>query len=148
MPQSYTNGHAPDAYVMKQRTRWVTCDLPEYEGFAVKLVTSPTYGTLYAERKALEENEEAYFQAIAPRVLEWNAQAEGPDGAIVPIPSPAEGGWEAFYTIEQPLLTWLLVKVRLAHVPERDDPKGGSAPEPSAPSPGPSLVRADPNLSA
>ncbi len=43
MPQSYTNGHAPDAYVMKQRTRWVTCDLIFFYVFAFKVLYSSIF---------------------------------------------------------------------------------------------------------
>lgn len=149
-PNSYSpNGGAPGAFTVRPITRWFVCDLPEAQdpegdgAFAIKVRTNPTYGDLRAEGKAMKEGDDAYFAAIANRVVAWTAMAEDETGAVVPIPPPAEAGPMAFYAVPDAFIQWVIQTVMTAHRGDRD-PKGPTSSAAAAPTPGPSSGPTDP----
>ena len=61
------------------------------------------------------------FESIAPYVAEWNLIAEDiASGDEVPVPPPAEAGWEVLTLLSHVEAIWLINQVRLGHLLQTD----------------------------
>lgn len=123
----------PNPYVIQRVNKWITCeDEDGPTGFAIKVrqyitnaerddlvaVTneirrySAEYLQMDPEQKATAEVEhggtprELEWRQLAPYIAEWNHAAENEDGAIVPVPSPADGGPDVFRLITPEQYSW------------------------------------------
>jgi len=67
------------------------------------------------------------FEAVAPYVVEWNFEAVNMDtGELVPVPPPAEVGWEVFELLPNPvagaIVNWLKIPFYMKTEAEKKSP--------------------------
>lgn len=55
------------------------------------------------------------WRLLADYVLDWNIEAETPDGEIAPVPSPADGGAAVFELITPEAIGWILRVVLMGY---------------------------------
>lgn len=132
----------PAPFVIKHTRRWVECDDPAYEGFAIyvsaqitnaerevladahdaimryetteypKLVAAATKEGKGAEVESPRERE---MRLIAPLVFDWNAVGLTDAGDEAPIPPPAVGGPAVFSLIFPDQYDWIVRAVLLGY---------------------------------
>lgn len=118
---------APGFYRRRPIYRDKTFDVADgdesYSALWVKFRINLTYGEIdaipYSRNALLQEA----WEAMAPHVVAWNVSTIDPDtGEPVPVPPPAEGGWEVFSHLDAVETTWLLQLLKFAHlVPEEGE---------------------------
>lgn len=93
----------------------------EHAGFRARVLVNPTGAELREETKLFVDSNnsdidahDAYWQAVAYRVSEWNLAFEDQDGAVTDVPAPAQR-WESFLDIEIDLAMWLRTAIHWAH---------------------------------
>ena len=98
--------------------------VPEFAGFTARILANPNGGELRHETKLYEasngtdlEAQDAYWQYVAPRVVDWSYQYRDDAGDVVTPPPPAER-WESFLDLPLGIAIWLRQCIHLAHVPK------------------------------
>lgn len=93
----------------------------EHTGFRARVLVNPNGAELREETKlfALSNNsdlvaQDAYWQAVAYRVPEWNIAVEDEDGTVQDIPAPG-ADWQSFLAIELDLAIWIRIAIHWAH---------------------------------
>jgi hypothetical protein len=95
-------------------------------GFQARIMVNPSGAerrhasrlfAAYATKGAKVEAEDAYWQYVAPWVVEWNFEVEQPDGSTFVYPPPAEN-WEAVYDLEPVVMMWLAFQIQIAYLPK------------------------------
>lgn len=122
------------------RTKKHVCDMEGFEGFeiTVKRLTFAEINDMPALSGTDEDGNptglthQAAWEAIAPYVVAWNAQAETDGGDWEDVPPPAEAGSDAFLMIEPELSAWCFAKLKYGHLGGDELPKK-STPSSSTP---------------
>jgi hypothetical protein len=133
-PQAVTPSRPP-GYRPKKRTRELVCDwddLAPEEGsppLTVTVQTNLSFEQLDAIPSAMRPNEngdgvivfatDKHRAAIAPYVLEWNAEAVNEKtGEAIALPPPAEAGPDIFRALDWQVAAWLAVRLKtIQHLP-------------------------------
>lgn len=128
------------AYRYVPRFEWVAWEMPSeeqleeatyesefHEGFRAKILMNPTNGEVRAESKAYDALSagtieiEDYYQLIAPRIVDWELEAELEDGTWEKVPAPGinpETNWQSMLLLPYSLVGWLIARVRYSYVPK------------------------------
>lgn len=123
----------PAPYVVADRWEWQVCEEEDGPtGFAILVRTTVTnrerddlvaryqeeivrYSAVWREmgmeeRAAADEAQDTprdrEWKLLAPFVKDWNATGETTDGETVPLPPPAEAGWEVFRGVYPEMSAW------------------------------------------
>jgi hypothetical protein len=125
----------PPGYRPKKRTRELVCDwddLAPEEGsppLTVTVQTNLSFEQIDAIPSALRPNADGdgviifatdrHREAIAPYVLEWNAEAVNEKtGEAVSLPPPAEAGPDIFRALDWQVAAWLAIRLKtIQHLP-------------------------------
>lgn len=97
---------------------------PRSVGFRAKLLVNPLVGEVRRAIRAhiavltMTGDESDHFKALADRVIAWDYVQIDAEGNRVPVPTPAEGGWEQFYELPNDCLIWLVEELENAHLPK------------------------------
>lgn len=125
-----------NGYIPPQRTREIEATFEAAEGaepFRATIVTSLTF----AEVDAIPLEDARWkdiFKAIAPYVLAWNAMARNVEtGEYEPVPPPAEAGPDVFQLVPPDVTVFLAVKLKTAHLGDKDERPKESAPSDDTP---------------
>lgn len=124
-------------YTRRKRFEWIAWEKPEgwadgdpdYSGFRARILANPTAGDVNHESELFgqiarnmrdQSLVDAYAEALAERVPEWEYAEEDENGDVVPVPAPGEGAgnWQAFYLLDPGLFWWLIGQIRGAHLPK------------------------------
>ena len=98
-----------------------------WDGFGARIQSNPTGAERHHAqrlwRAAIDEKtteaEQAFWDYVAPRIVEWNLEKRQPDGSTQTYPAPAEDAGIIMREIEDPRLRiWLALAVQTAHQPE------------------------------
>lgn len=99
---------------------------PGWAGFQARILCNPTGAerragqrafAAYREKNASADTEDAFWQTMAPRIVEWNYERRQPDGTTKTLPPPCEN-WENIYELEPAVWVWLALQILTAHVPK------------------------------
>lgn len=96
-----------------------------WAGFRARILANPSgaerrhAARLFREynRQASAENEDAFWQAVAPRIVEWNFEVRQEDGSTVTYPPPA-AQWDTVYELEPVVMIWLALQIQLVFLPK------------------------------
>jgi len=110
-----------------------------WAGFRARILANPNgaerrqAARLFREytRQSTAENEDAFWQAVAPRVIEWNYEARQEDGTTVTYPAPAEQ-WDVIYELEPVVMLWLALQIQIVFLPKATARTAGQDSAPAA----------------
>lgn len=96
-----------------------------WAGFSARILCNPTGAQLRGAQRAFQvyreaataDAEDAFWQYIAPRIVEWNYEQRLPNGKTETKPPPAEN-WENVYELEPTVWVWLALQILTVHVPK------------------------------
>ena len=103
-----------------------------WDGFQARILANPIGAELhesqslfnaYFKTDKTREAEEAFWQYMAARVVEWNLEMRQPDGSTIVHPAPCEN-WKNIYLVEPTIMAWLALQLMISHIPR---PKASTA---------------------
>lgn len=99
---------------------------PEYSGFRVRVLISANLTELRAEtvrylasRGPDVDQQDAYWQHVAPWIVAWNLEQHTESGERAPVPAPGQegGSWESILLLEPELASWVQSVVHFGYIP-------------------------------